>query len=49
MQDYTMMIELANSRLADMIKEAAETRRALRIPVRSRLLQLIKTLTLVLF
>jgi hypothetical protein len=49
MHDYTMMIELAKSRHADLIQEAMETRRALRVPERNRLLQLIKTLMLVLF
>jgi hypothetical protein len=49
MYDYAMIAELAKSRHADLIQEAMETRRALRVPASNKLLQLIKTLTLVLF
>jgi hypothetical protein len=49
MYEYAMIAELAKSRHADLIQEAMETRRALQVPERNRLLQLIKTLTLVLF
>jgi hypothetical protein len=49
MYDYVIAIELATSRYEELVQQAMQKRRALRVPARSRLLQLIKTLTFVLF
>ncbi len=49
MYDYPMVAELARDRYEALLDEAMATRRALNVRERNKLLQLIKTLTLVLF
>ena len=49
MYDYVISIELIKGRYEDLVQQAMQKRRALQVPARSRLLQLIKTLTFVLF
>ena len=49
MYDHAMMTELAKDRYEGLLQEAMETRRALNVPERNKLLQLIRALMLVLF
>jgi len=49
MYDHVMVTELAKDRYASLLQEAMETRRALNVPGRNRLVQLIRALMLVLF